>query len=292
MRRKIVDSKDVLYIMFIVVIAEMIILVSYQVLSPLMWQREVLEDIDGYSIESMGRCNSDNSWSWQCLLMTFNVICLFVALVLCWRTKDLPSDFSESNYIFFSVMFMFQILLITIPVTQMVQDDPNVFFFIRMGGIFLQNFSVLMLIFVPKMRRIYLGEDTTMSIKKAIAIDASVRRESMTKSFKSSSQLRFFDCTNKSLDCMDMVSNDSLDLPSVLKAESSCVRNGLIEESSNARTNKTAENADEEIADNPNVDYKVQILKDDGRKEEKQQSRVSWRYEASSGGSNSDCESD
>jgi len=305
MRRKTIDYKDVFYIMIVVVAAEMSILIAYQVVSPLMWQRDVVEDINGYSVESMGRCISDNSWSWQCLLMTFNVFCLFIALVLCWRTKDLPSDFSESNYIFLSVMFMFQILLITIPVTAMVRDDQNVFFFIRIGGVFLQNFSVLMLIFLPKMRRIYIGEDTTKSIKNAIATDISIRRESMNRgSCLSSPQSILYDSNGKSHNsiALDMASSDSFGRPGLLTAESTRARNGSIFDMSFTRTNKTSDSNDEdfidsndeeifddidkEIADIPKTDYKVQISKDDGRK-----LNVSWRYEASSGGS-SDSDSD
>ena len=257
-----------------------------------MWQREVLEDVNGYSIESMGKCNSDNSWSWQCILVTFNVLCLFIALVLCWRTKDLPSDFSESNYIFLSVMFMFQILLIAIPISAMVQDDANVSFFVRMGGVFLQNFSVLMLIFLPKMRRIYMGEDTTKSIKDAIAIDISMRRDSMYRSSASRSRVRG-DSNNKYQDSIGsgLSFEDSFRQQDLLMAESTRAANGSILDLSFVRTNKTADTDDEdiidkndeEIPDSPLQDYKVQISKDDGRK--LPSLGVSWRFEASSGGS-------
>ena len=297
MRRRSVDYKDVFYIMIVVVAAEVSVLASYQAFSPLMWQREVIEDINGYPVESMGRCISDNSFSWQCILITFNVLCLFIALVLCWRTKDLPSDFSESNYIFLSVMFMFQIFLIAIPITTMVQDDANVSFFICFGGVFLQNFSVLMLIFVPKMRRIYMGEDTTKSIKDAIAIDISMRRESMYRT--SATRSRFLDSNNK---CQDSFGSglsfeDSFRQPECLAAESTRAANGSTLDVSFTRTNKTADTNDDdliesddvEVPDSPLQDYKVQISKDDGRK--LASLGVSWRFEASSGGS-SDSDSD
>ena len=312
MRRKTVAYKDALYIMFIVLAAEMIILISYQVVSPLMWQRDVIEEIDGNSIESIGRCQSEQSWSWQCVLVTFNVVCLFIALVLCWRTKDLPSDFSESNYIFLAVMFMFQILLMTVPVTTMVRDDPNVSFFIRMGGIVLQNVSVLMLIFFPKMRRIYIGEDTTTTIRNSIAIDMSSRRESVIRypSFMSKSPSRRFSASkDKSFDGMDMISTDSIDEPCSLNAsfcntrtcsiiDASARTNRTNEESLNAsfcntrtcsiidasaRTNKSNEESiDEEMAYHKKRDYQVQISKEDL---DKQLSKVSWRSVASSGDS-------
>ena len=110
MRRQIVDYKDVFFIIIIVVTAELIVLIAFQLISPQVWQRDIIQDINGFSIESIGMCNSENNLQFSCSLVTLNVVFLFVALVLCWRTKDIPSDFSESNYIFLSVMFMFQIL--------------------------------------------------------------------------------------------------------------------------------------------------------------------------------------
>ena len=168
MRRQTVTYKDVYFIIAIVLSAEMIVLIAMQIVSPHIWQRDVVQDMSGYSIESIGSCDSEIGWWFFAALVGMNVLCLFVALILCWRTKDIPSDFAESNYIFLSVMFMFQILLLAVPVSAMVRDDNNVFFFIRVAAVFMQNFTVLVLIFVPKMRRIYVGEDTAESVRIAM----------------------------------------------------------------------------------------------------------------------------
>eukprot|EP00536_Pseudo-nitzschia_multiseries_P005379 jgi/Psemu1/12456/gm1.12456_g len=82
--------------------------------------------------------------------------------------RNIPSDFSESSCIFLSVMFMFQILVLAGTVSAMVHDDMNVFFFIRAAAVFFQNFTVLALIFLPKMQRIYMGEDTALTVKNAM----------------------------------------------------------------------------------------------------------------------------
>jgi len=168
MRRQTVTHKDVYSIIAFIVTVEIVVLIAMQIVSPHVWQRDIIRDIGGYSIESIGSCNSDSGWWFFATLVVLNVLCLFVALVLCWKTKDIPSDFAESNYIFLSVMFMFQILLLAVPVSVMVRDDNNVFFFIRVAAVFLQNFTVLVLIFLPKMRRIYIGEDTTAVVKNAM----------------------------------------------------------------------------------------------------------------------------
>jgi len=125
-------------------------------------------------------------------LVVLNVFCLFVALILCWKTKDIPSDFAESNYIFLSVMFMFQILLLAVPVSVMVRNDNNVFFFIRVAAVFLQNFTVLVLIFLPKMRRIYIGEDTNTVVKNAMrASCANISGTRDSKAFSTYSTAEF-----------------------------------------------------------------------------------------------------
>jgi hypothetical protein len=168
MRRKTVSHQDVYFIIVIVVAIEMVVLLAFQFVSPHIWNRDVIQDIGGYATESIGTCDSDRGWWFFAALVIINVICLFLALIICWKSKDIPSVFAEGNYIFFSVMFMFQILVLAVPVSAMVRDDNNVFFFIRIAAVFMQNFTVLVLIFMPKMRRIYTGEDTASIVQNAI----------------------------------------------------------------------------------------------------------------------------
>ena len=189
MRRQTVTYKDVYFIIAIVLSAEIIVLIAMQIVSPHIWQRDVVQDMSGYSIESIGSCDSEIGWWFFAALVGMNVLCLFVALILCWRTKDIPSDFAESNYIFLSVMFMFQILLLAVPVSAMVRDDNNVFFFIRVAAVFMQNFTVLVLIFVPKMRRIYVGEDTAESVR--IAMRQSISTMNGRNSIMDSGSMNF-----------------------------------------------------------------------------------------------------
>jgi len=193
MRRQKVTHKDVYFIIVFMVTVEMVVLIAMQIVSPHVWQRDVIREIGGYSIESIGSCSSDSGWWFFATLVVLNVFCLFVALILCWKTKDIPSDFAESNYIFLSVMFMFQILLLAVPVSVMVRDDNNVFFFIRVAAVFLQNFTVLVLIFLPKMRRIYIGEDTTTVVKNAMRASCasiSVPRDSMFSRNQSTTEFK------------------------------------------------------------------------------------------------------
>ena len=168
-RRVKVNNKSIMVIMGSMLFVECAILIAFQVVSPQIWEREVLQDVDGYAIESEGGCTSDYGWWFWLALILFQIISLFYALVLCFQTKNIPSDFAESSHIFLAVMFLFQIMVLAVPVTFMVMDDPAVFYFVRAFAVFLQNFSVLCIIFGPKMYRIHTGEDTNASVRRSIA---------------------------------------------------------------------------------------------------------------------------
>jgi hypothetical protein len=168
MRRRGIKEKDVLSIMVCVVAVEVAIILSFQLVSPHRWEREVIDEVYGYSVDSFGHCTSDNGWWFFSALVGFNIICLLHALILCFQTKGIPSDFSESSHIFLSVMLMFQVLVLVIPVFAMVRKQPTVFYFVRAAAVFLQNFTVLVIIFWPKMLRLYKGEDTLNTVRQTV----------------------------------------------------------------------------------------------------------------------------
>merc|ERR1711981_1028184 len=138
-RRVEVNNKSIMVIMGSMLFVECAILIAFQVVSPQIWEREVLQDVDGYAIESEGGCTSDYGW---------------------W---------------FWLALFLFQIMVLAVPVTFMVMDDPAVFYFVRAFAVFLQNFSVLCIIFGPKMYRIHTGEDTNASVRRSICKSQVIR---------------------------------------------------------------------------------------------------------------------
>lgn len=180
MRRQMVQAKEVYFIVAVFVALEVAFLLTFQFISPLQWERHVTKDIDGFPVESVGACESEYGWWMLLALVAGNIISLVYALVLCWQTKDIPSNFAESNHIFLAVMFLFQILVLAVPVSAMVREVSNVFFFMRAGAIFFQNLSVLTLIFVPKMIRVYKGEDTLEQLQNTFRQTNKLRRRSIS----------------------------------------------------------------------------------------------------------------
>lgn len=154
MRRKQVTIRDVLPVMAIMFSIEVCILLSWQLVSPLRWEREIVDELDGYATESVGSCEGGaRGWRFYLGLVVFHVLCLCYALVLCFQTKDINSDFAESSYVSLAVVFMFQVLVLAVPISALVRDNTDVLYFVRAAAVFLQNFTVVVLIFVPKMLR-------------------------------------------------------------------------------------------------------------------------------------------
>lgn len=156
MQRKQVTLADVLPVMGIMFVVEIGILLSWQLVAPLKWIREVTDAVDGYPTASVGSCDGgEKGWKFYLGLVVFHVLCLCYALVLCFQTKGINQEFAESSYLSLAVVFMFQVLVLAVPISALVRDNTDVFYFVRAAAVFLQNFTVLVLIFFPKMVRMH-----------------------------------------------------------------------------------------------------------------------------------------
>lgn len=163
------------------------LLVAWQLVAPLKWQREIVDtDSDGFSLESIGSCTSDDGWWFWLAIMLFQVFCLFYALVLCFQTRHIQDELSESSVLFLSVICIFQIDVLVMPISAMVRDDPVVFYFVRASAVFLQNISVLGLMFAPKIWKTYTKTDDLPLLRAQMV--SSIRRSSRHVSFDFGSQ--------------------------------------------------------------------------------------------------------
>lgn len=64
--------------------------------------------------------------------------------------RNVPTKYSESKYITACMIGNLQVLALGIPVLAMVANTPVTNYFMRCGIIFLNDFGVLLFIFVPK----------------------------------------------------------------------------------------------------------------------------------------------
>ncbi|CAB9517448.1 affinity cAMP-specific and IBMX-insensitive 3',5'-cyclic phosphodiesterase [Seminavis robusta] len=139
------------HIVLFMLTVEIAILAAWQIVSPYQWEREVLQEENGFPVESVGRCSSDQGPYFLLALIIFHIAALFYALLLCFQTRHIDDDFAESDNIAQTVAFMFQVLTLAVPIAVLVEDSNNIYYFVQICTVFLQNFTVLALMFVPKM---------------------------------------------------------------------------------------------------------------------------------------------
>lgn len=154
--RKQVGVKDVASIMVGVILLQAIVLIAWNVADPLIWQREVLsEDRNGYPTKSIGTCSSNNGLAFLIPLVVIDACMLFYALYLCFITRKVSAEYQEGTWITASILSILQILVLSIPILVIVDNDNSAFYFVRVAIIFLVSFTVTVLIFFPKMYRLH-----------------------------------------------------------------------------------------------------------------------------------------
>jgi len=155
-QRETVHAKDMLLIMVVMFIVEVALLLSWQLVSPLRWEREVTSwDENGYPTESIGACRSDKALAFVVPLLSFKGLCLLYALYLCYITRKVPSDLTEKKWISFAILSMFQTLAIGVPILVIVDEDNTAFFFVRVIVLFLISMTITALIFGPKVYKLH-----------------------------------------------------------------------------------------------------------------------------------------
>jgi len=179
-RRIIVAPKDVLTIMLVLLVLETLILVVWQWVAPLHWERTVLSiDMNGYPTKSVGKCQTSPTEHLLYFLVPYCVLnmgCLLYALYLSFITRNMtlgpPTtrssltsstmslsasssvvdiNLSEGMWITASMTGIFQVLLLGIPILVIVSEDANAFYFVKVCLVFIVSMSVTSFIFLPKM---------------------------------------------------------------------------------------------------------------------------------------------
>ena len=157
-KRKVVRPKDVAVIIIIMVGANIAMLLTWQLLSPLTWHRTVIQKSP---LSSVGECKPNDKWGWFLLMppICLEVLLLIVALVVSYQVRKVPSSLAEKKWIAISICAIFEILLLSVPVLVISHNNTRAFYFVRVAVIFLQSFTVTSLIFLPKIYVLHFGEE-------------------------------------------------------------------------------------------------------------------------------------
>lgn len=148
MKRVVVTERDVLKPFAVLMSLNFIILLSWTLVDPLIFERVYTDELTSY-----GRCSSEgNGWKgFLSALALLNFGALILANVQAYMARSINDELSESKYIGLSTLSMFQIFIVGVPLLVIVYQDPSAFFFVWTGIIFIVTSSILLLIFIPKL---------------------------------------------------------------------------------------------------------------------------------------------
>ena len=132
--RKQVKVKQVLVIMVVVIMVQAIVLTAWTI-------------VDGFPIKSVGYCSSANALAFLIPLVVIDALMLFYALYLCFITRKVSAEFQEGTWITASILSIIQILVLSIPILVIVDNNNNASYFVRAAIMFLVSSTVTMLIF-------------------------------------------------------------------------------------------------------------------------------------------------
>jgi len=153
-RRVSVGVKDVAGFVIGLLAVEVLIMLTWQLVDPLQWQRSVVTyGVNGYPVKSVGMCTSANGNGMYFIiaLAAVNIACLLLALYMSYKVRSIPSEYQESKWITASIISMFQVAIIGVPVLVIVKEETHALYLVNVMILFLLSSTVTLLMFGPKL---------------------------------------------------------------------------------------------------------------------------------------------
>lgn len=158
LKRVTVSVLETLSIIVLVLLADSIILLSWTIVDPLKWQREVVsEDQFGEPLESQGYCTSEHWAAFAGAIAGLQIVLLLVASWMCFVSRHIATAFSEWKFVSIAIVSNLQILMVGVPVLIVVGADPAASFFVRSVVIWMNDLAVVILIFGHLIRSVHFG---------------------------------------------------------------------------------------------------------------------------------------
>ena len=140
--------------MIVLLIAvDAIILLLWDSNAPLRFVRKnIAYDRYGYLTESTGRCETESGdyVTFLAPLVSLPTLLLIAGNYLAYQVRNIATAFQESKYISIAMFSNLQVMALGLPVLFIVSDDAEIDYFVKCGIVFFNDFTVLMLIFLPK----------------------------------------------------------------------------------------------------------------------------------------------
>ena len=130
----------------------------------LSWERVAqTTDYDGNVLESTGLCTGKTPWNYAVPILCLHFFVLVYGNYMCYKCRNIGTAFSESKYVFMAMVSNLQIMALGVPMLIMVYDNPVSNYFMRTGIVFMNDFGVMMLIFVPKFILVFYGTEKDLA---------------------------------------------------------------------------------------------------------------------------------
>jgi len=161
LRRVKVKETDVLMPLVCLLLWNMVCLLTLNITDPLRWKREATIGSSGLS--TFGVCKNESnpvSIAMVVLLVLGIFIPLILANIQAYKGRKLSTEFSESRYVAFCMVSILQVALVGIPLLFLVYENPRPKYFMRSAIVSIVCLSVLLLIFVPKLKAWWLPQSS------------------------------------------------------------------------------------------------------------------------------------
>ena len=149
-----VSAVDVLVPFSLLLAANVVVLILWSVLDPLVYVRKNNPGTDGWNriLSTFGACRCHQPLAYALPLATVNLGVLILAIWQAYKSRKIHLEFAESKYIIICMVSLLEALVISIPILMVVRESPQAFYLTTVFMVFCICMGVLLLIFVPKMR--------------------------------------------------------------------------------------------------------------------------------------------
>ena len=148
-----VSERDVLVPFFVLLSLNLLILILWTILDPMVYTRVADYGRDGWNrvISTHGECSSDTTPYYLIPLAIVNAGVLMLANWQCYVARDIVSEFAETKYIGICMGSLLQAGITGVPVLVISRDNPSAYYLVATLFVFIVCVVILGSIFVPKM---------------------------------------------------------------------------------------------------------------------------------------------
>mmetsp|Transcript_6448 Transcript_6448/g.10693 ORF Transcript_6448/g.10693 Transcript_6448/m.10693 type:complete len:961 (-) Transcript_6448:502-3384(-) len=189
MHRADVKIRAVLGPFLTTILINVIFLTVWTVVNPLTWTRVEVKSYDlfGRNVETFGACRGQDPGRATSRVVLSCLVALNFVAVSCvthqaYLTRDMPSQFKESFYLFLCLAILLEAFLLGVPILFMVGSRPTAAFTVQSLLVAAICIAIMLTMFVPKLRitrtrRRHTGWGEYMAAQRKVKTDATKRSD-------------------------------------------------------------------------------------------------------------------